>query len=151
MANANNKNNRVIRKMRTMPTQVIDPQTLDRNVIDTVLKTLYNNADIDALQIDEQIYKANNISLSKKDSERMWEVLISSGWISPVIGFGNSGKVSLTREGYKLMAQFGSYIKYLEAVSAPQQQQTIIMPIQYDDDKDPEITPPVEKGKKGRK
>jgi hypothetical protein len=50
-----NKNNRVLRRMRVLPTPVIDTKEVDKKVIDTVLKTLYNNSDIDAMQIEEQI------------------------------------------------------------------------------------------------
>jgi hypothetical protein len=145
-----NKGHNVIRKMKVMPAQIIDIAEKDKIVIDTVLRTLYNNADIDALQIEDQIYKANNISLNKKDSERLWEVLIGSGLVSPVVGFKNAGKISLTKEGYKLMAQFGSYLKFLEAANAPQTPSTIILPLQVQEEQDPNITPPIEK-KKGKK
>jgi len=142
-----NKGHRTIRKMRVKASQIIDISEIDKQVIDLVLHTLYNNSDIDTMSLEEQIYKPNNISLNKKDYERLWEVLISSGWISPVVGFGNAGKISLTREGYKLMAQFGSYMKYLEAVNAPQTPSTVILPLQVQEEQDPEITPPSEKKK----
>lgn len=144
---ANSKNHKVIRKMRVKPSHIIDTQESDKHVLDIVLKTLYSNADIDAMQLEEQIYKPNNIALGKKEAERMWEVLVSSGWISPVVGFGNSGKVSLTREGYKLMAQFGSYIKYIEALNTPQAPSTVILPLQVQEEQDPDLTPPTEKKK----
>lgn len=146
-----NKNNRVLRRMRVLPTPVIDTKEIDKKVIDTVLKTLYNNSDIDAMQIEEQIYKPNNISLNAKDAERMWEVLVASGWISPVIGFGNAGKITLTREGYQLMAQFGGYLQYLEALNSPQVPNTVILPLQIQEEQDPEITPPIEKKKDHKK
>ncbi len=144
---AQNKNQRVLRRMKVAPTPIIDVKEIDKKVIDTVLKTLYNNADIDALQIETQIYKPNNIKLAIKDAERLWEVLIASGWISPVIGFGNAGKVSLTREGYQLMAQYGSYMDYLEALNTQKLPQTVILPLQVQEEQDPQITPPVEKKK----
>ena len=146
-----NKNNRVLRRMRVLPTPVIDTKEIDKKVIDTVLKTLYNNSDIDAMQIEEQIYKPNNISLNAKDAERMWEVLVASWWISPVIGFGNAGKITLTREGYQLMAQFGGYLQYLEALNSPQVPNTVILPLQIQEEQDPEITPPIEKKKDHKK
>jgi hypothetical protein len=142
-----NKGHRTIRKMRVKASQIIDVSEMDKQVIDIVLHTLYNNSDIDTMQLEEQIYKPNSISLNKKDAERLWEVMISSGWISPVVGFGNVGKISLTRDGYKLMAQFGSYMKYLEAVNTPQAPSTVILPLQVQEEQDPEITPPTEKKK----
>ena len=61
--------------------------------------------------------------------------MISSGWVTPVIGFGNAGKVELTKTGYQLMSQFGGYSEYLTAAAAANQQpQTIILPIQIQDD-----------------
>lgn len=145
-----NKNSRVLRRMKVLPATVIDTRETDKLVIDTVLKTLYENADRDVLKIEEQIYKPNNIVLNSKDAERIWEILIASGWISPVVGFGNAGKISLTREGYQLMAQHGGYIKYLEALNSAKTPNTVILPLQIQEEQDPEITPPIEK-KKDRK
>ena len=142
-----NKGHRTIRKMLVKPSQIIDVSEKDKLVIDIVLHTLYNNSDIDTMQLEEQIYKPNNILLNRKDAERLWEVLISSGWISPVVGFGNAGEISLTRDGYKLMSQYGSYMKYLEVINTPQAPSTVILPLQVQEEQDPEITPPSEKKK----
>jgi hypothetical protein len=133
--------------MLVKPSQIIDVSEKDKLVIDIVLHTLYNNSDIDTMQLEEQIYKPNNILLNRKDAERLWEVLISSGWISPVVGFGNAGEISLTRDGYKLMSQYGSYMKYLEVINTPQAPSTVILPLQVQEEQDPEITPPSEKKK----
>lgn len=108
---------------------VIDRMTADKNLFDMVLKQLYNNAD-NALHLENQIYTPNNVKLNNKESERIWEIMISSGWVTPVIGFGNAGKVELTKTGYQLMSQFGGYSEYLTAVQSSQQPQTIILPIQ---------------------
>lgn len=142
--------------MKVKPTIVLDRSMLDKAIIDLVLKSLYNNADKEALHIEKDIYEPSQIKLPIKESERIWDVMIASGWISPVIGFGNSGKIELTREGTQLMAQFGGYAEYLDAVSkSSNQQQTVILPIQVDDNNDPQITPcedeKKQKPKKGKK
>lgn len=112
----------------------------DKQIIDIVLVTLYNNADRDVLDLEKEIYNPNKIKLSLKHSERLWEVMLSSGWVSPVIGFGNSGRVALTQSGYQLMAQYGGYSKFLEAQKIAQQQQpqTIILPLQVQQDDEAE-------------
>lgn len=139
---ATEKNRRVLRRMKVKPTIVLDRSSLDKAVIDLVLKSLYNNADKEALHIDKDIYEPNGVKLPLKEIERIWDVMVASGWISPVIGFGNAGKIELTREGTQLMAQFGGYKEYLDAMSqSSNQQQTVILPIQIDESKDPQITP----------
>ncbi|MCD6063545.1 MAG: hypothetical protein K0R82_1456 [Flavipsychrobacter sp.] len=127
------KNQQALQRMKIRPVEVIDRTAADKNIFDIVLKHLYNNADA-ALHLENQIYAPNNVRLNNKESERLWEVMISSGWVTPVIGFGNAGKVELTKTGYQLMSQFGGYSEYLTAVQATQQPQTIILPIQIQDD-----------------
>lgn len=130
------KHQQALQRMKVRPVEVIDRTASDKNIFDTVLKQLYNNAD-DSLHLENQIYAPNNIRLNKKESERLWEVMISSGWVTPVIGFGNAGKVELTKTGYQLMSQFGGYSEYLTAAAAANQQpQTIILPIQIQDDQE---------------
>jgi hypothetical protein len=133
------KQNRIRKYHKTLNLKVdpVDKVAADKNIFDMVLKQLYNNAD-DALHLENQIYAPNNVKLNNKESERIWEIMISSGWITPVIGFGNAGKVELTKTGYQLMSQFGGYSEYLTAVQANQQPQTIILPIQIQEDIDTE-------------
>ncbi|OSZ78550.1 hypothetical protein CAP35_09960 [Chitinophagaceae bacterium IBVUCB1] len=138
--------------MKVVPAPMIDRHTLDKVVIDTVLKALYNNADKDILHIEHDIYASQGLKLPLKESERLWDVMIASGWVSPVIGFGNAGKLELTREGYQLMAQYGGYHEYLAAVSAANSQQpTLILPIQVEESQDPQITPQDNKQTKTKK
>lgn len=145
---ATEKNRRVLRRMKVVPAIILDRNEIDKTVIDVVLKMLYNNAHKDVLHLENDIYVPNGIKLPLRESERIWDVMISSGWISPVIGFGNSGKVELSREGYQLMAQFGGYKEYLDAVNnSNNQQQTVILPIQIEESQDPQITPCEDKKK----
>lgn len=58
------------------------------------------------------------------------DIMINIGLAHPVIGFGNSGKISLTNEGYQLMNQYGSYKAYLEERIKQKQahQPSLVMP-----------------------
>jgi hypothetical protein len=105
-----------------------DRSERDKGVFDAVLKTLYNNASSE-LDLEKEIFKISRIKATKKEAEHIWNVLTSSGWVMPSIGFGKAGKLELTRAGYQLMSQFGSYKEYLKSVEDSQKPQTIIMPI----------------------
>lgn len=132
------KNKKNFRRLKVKQPIVIDRAEMDKIVFDVVLKTLYNNADKDILNLETEIYAPANIKLPHKESERLWEVMTSSGFVSPVVGFGNSGKVELTRNGYQLMAQYGGYSEYLASVqNSAQQPQTIILPIQVQEADEP--------------
>ena len=145
---ANNKNRRALKRMKVRPAvlpTILDQSSFDKNIIDIILNTLYNNSHTDAMHLENEIYKPNNVNLPVKETERIWEILKASGWVTPVIGFGNSGKIEMTREGYQLMAQYGSYKSYLNALQAPQQQQTFIVPFQLEtggETEEPEVKKP---------
>lgn len=95
---------------------MVDRNEVDIQIIDLVLKTLYHNSHIDELHIDNDIYKNANLKLPYVESERLWEVMLNSGLVNPVAGFGNAGKLKLSRTGYQLMAQYGGYTEYMEAM-----------------------------------
>jgi hypothetical protein len=82
-------------------------------IMDAVMKTLFHNSDKNALDLEQEILKPLKIDLPKKELEKVWDVITNSGLVSPLIGFGNSGKVELTSEGIKLMSQFGGYLEYM--------------------------------------
>jgi hypothetical protein len=63
------------------------------------------------------------------------EVLINTGFVKHVVGFGKAGKVEITLTGMQLVSQFGDYLKYLESEANRQSQpQTIIVPMMVADD-----------------
>lgn len=136
--------------MKVRPVVVVERSELDKKIFDLVLKKLYDNSDKNMLHLENEIYGPSNVKLPSAEAERIWEVMISSGWITPVIGFGNNGKVELTRSGYQLMAQFGGYSEYLATMNQPAQPQTIILPIQIQEDTPalPQIKGESEKGGK---
>ena len=145
---ANKKNRRILKRMKVKPSVlpvILDQSDIDKAVMDTVLSTLYNNSDKDAMHLENEIYKPHNIQMPLKEAERIWEIIKASGLITPVIGFGNGGKVELTREGYQLMAQYGSYKNYLNILQAPQQQPTFILPLSISGEAVPESGEPENK------
>jgi hypothetical protein len=156
------KPKKALTKLKVKPATItLSRSEMDKRVFDIVLKTLYNNADKDVLHLEQEIYAPANISLPHKEAERLWEVMTSSGLVTPVIGFGNAGKVELTSNGYQLMSQYGSYLDYLATMASNNQQpQTIILPIQMPaEEEEPQqevhkLPPPEKKSKsahKGRK
>jgi hypothetical protein len=148
------KNKKALQRMKVRPVVVVERGELDKKIFDLVLKKLYDNSDKNMLHLEKEIYAPSNVQLPTSESERIWEVMISSGWITPVIGFGNNGKVELTRAGYQLMAQFGGYSEYLASINQPSQPQTIILPIQIQEDDTPalpQVTGKSEKGKAAQK
>lgn len=105
-----------LKKAKIKPVTIVDRDEVDIAIIDIVLKALYHNSHIDTLHIENDIYKHANINIPYVESERLWEVMLNSGLVNPVAGFGNAGKLKLSRFGYELMAKFGGYREYMLAV-----------------------------------
>ena len=83
------------------------------DILDTVLRTLYDNMDKDGLSLDEELLGANKIQLTASESERVWEVLRATGLVESIIGFGKEGRLELTPAGIQMMTRFGSYKNFL--------------------------------------
>ena len=111
------------------PSTPEERQELDRSVIDLVLRVLFENADRHAVDLNKDILDRAKIRLPERESQRIWDVLLGSGWVSPSIGFGKAGKLELTRAGFQMMSQFGGYNQYL-ASAQNSHQQTVILPVQ---------------------
>src|ERR1700744_4052261 len=88
---------------------MMDRKQQDIVIIDKALESLYNDGDKVIRSLQDDILKPNKVVLSEKDSARLWDLMVNTGLVHPVIGFGNTGKLDLTNEGYQLMSQFGSY------------------------------------------
>lgn len=112
---------------------------MDKSVFDVVLKTLYVGTK-NELHLENEIYATAKLKVPPKEADRLWNVLMSSGWVVPAVGFGRAGKVELTKAGYQLMATFGGYKEYLESVENSQKPQTIIMPYQVEDEEEEQKT-----------
>lgn len=136
-------NNRKAKKIILKPATPAERLELDKNVIDLVLRALFENSD-KTLDLQKDVLERARIIIPKRETQRIWDVLISSGWVSPTIGFGKSGKLELTTAGFQMMSQFGGYQQYLASIQN-HQPQTIILPIQVDGeanaDADAEIIP----------
>lgn len=116
-----------LKKTNLTPVTIADRNEVDVSIIDLVLKSLYYNSHIDVLNVDEDIYKKAGVKIPFMESERLWEVMISSGLVNPVAGFGNAGKLKLSRTGYQLMAQFGGYREYMDSLKKSQEQTQIVL------------------------
>lgn len=104
-----------VKKANIKPMTIVDRNEVDIAIMDIVLKALYHNSHIDTILIDE-IYKQSKIDIPYIEAERLWEVMLNSGLVNPVAGFGNAGKLKLSRSGYQLMAQFGGYKAYMDTL-----------------------------------
>jgi gamma-glutamylcysteine synthetase len=93
---------------------MMDKKQQDIAIIDKALESLYNDGDKVIRSLQEDILQPNKVTLSEKDTARLWDLMVNTGLVHPVIGFGNSGKLDLTNEGYQLMSQFGSYSAFLQ-------------------------------------
>lgn len=106
-----------------------DRKQQDIYIIDAALKALYNDGDKVTGSLQDDILNANHIRISERDAARIWDIMINTGLVHSLIGFGNSGKLSLTNEGYQLMNQFGSYSAFIEEKDRQQQgQQNMMFP-----------------------
>lgn len=108
------KQSNALKRLKGPAQGVMTGVNIDYAILDLVMQFLYNHPEKEVLNLEEEIYKPNNIVLTKKVSERVWESLKTSGMIAPLIGFGNSGKIELTNVGMQLMNQYGSYANFLQ-------------------------------------
>lgn len=117
-----------VKKKAIKPITIVDRNEVDIAIIDVVLKSLYHNSHIDTLHIENDIYKNAKINIPYIESERLWEVMLNSGLVNPVAGFGNAGKLKLSRTGYQLMAQFGGYAEYMNSLKSTQSNTELQLP-----------------------
>ncbi len=123
-----------LRKAITFKPTETNRLELDKYIFDVAMKCLYHNADKSELAFESEILKYAKIKLPQKEISRLWNVLASSNWVAPTVGFGRAGKLELTHAGYQLMSQFGGYKQYLDTVEDSQKPQTIIMPFSVEED-----------------
>ena len=141
-----------VQRLRSRSAPMPAQREQDIKVIDTTVKALYNDGDRMPLDFKREILNRHKIIISDKYTERIWDILLSTGLVSPVIGFGNSGKLTLTNDGYQLMNKFGSYSAFLEAMQLQQQaQQGMQLPqfiIQTEEDNEEQEDPMKSTGRK---
>ena len=139
-------------KNRVAMPGMIDRKQQDVVIIDAALKALYNEGDKVIRSLSEDILKPNKINIAEKDAGRIWDIMVNTGLVNAVIGFGNAGKLSLTNEGYQLMTQFGSYSAFLDEKNRQSQQgQNMMFPqfiIEPADEKEGDKKEGDEEGKK---
>lgn len=83
------------------------------DILDAVLRTLYENMDKDGLSFEKELLGANKIKVSSAESDKIWDVLRATGLVVRIVGFGSGGKLELTPPGIQMMTRFGSYKNFL--------------------------------------
>lgn len=127
----NNRKKKIVErfKNRVPLPAMIDRKQQDSIIIDAALKAMYNEGDKIPRSLQDDVLLPNKIKLSEKETARIWDIMINIGLVNAVIGFGNSGKLALTNEGYQLMNQFGSYSAFLDEKNKQSQQgQSMMFP-----------------------
>lgn len=117
----------------------------DRNIFDLVLKMLFENSDKNALSLEKEIFEPFKIKMSRKEQERVWDVLINSGFVNPIVGFGNAGKIGLSQTGYQIMTQYGTYSNFIESSQQGRQQQPIVLQLSHQQTEVPAPAPEMPK------
>lgn len=126
----NNRKKKIVERFRNrvpLPSMQ-DRKQMDAHIIDSALIALFNEGDKVTRSLREDILVPNKIKISEKEAARIWDIMINMGLVHAVIGFGNSGKLDLTNEGYQLMSQFGSYSAFLEEKNRQSQGQNMVFP-----------------------
>lgn len=126
-----NKKGQIVKRFRNRCQQIVmaDKKQQDIHMIDVALNALYNNGDKTTRALNDEILIPNSISLPEPEVERLWDILLSTNLVNPVIGFGNAGKLTLTNSGYQLMNQYGSYSAFLdEKLRQAQAGQNMVFP-----------------------
>lgn len=126
----NNRKKKIVErfKNRVPLPNMQDKKQMDARIIDSALNALYNDGDKVARSFQEDILKSSDIRISEKEAARIWDIMINMGLVHAVVGFGNSGKLDLTSEGYQLMSQFGSYSAFLDEKNRQTQGQNMVFP-----------------------
>ncbi len=85
------------------------------DIMDKVISTLYNHMDRNGMHFERELLAPKKIKLAPKDADRLWDVLLSTGLVTSIIGFGNEGKLAITPAGIQMITRFGAYKNYLDS------------------------------------
>jgi len=118
-------------------------------ILDTVFRTLYENMDKGGLLFEEELLRPNKIALTQSETERLWDILRSTGFAGSIVGFGNEGKLEITPAGIQMMMRYGSYKNFLASQNIGQGPQQVT--IQLGDSAPKERQAPVSQGKTPQK
>lgn len=104
----------------------------DEVIVDIVLQRLFNHGNKQTASLADDIFVPLNIEFTEAGHNRIWDLLISTNLVAPVIGFGRSGRLAITKEGFQLMNQYGSYRNFIQLRAAAQQQKASATQPQFD-------------------
>ncbi|HET8572602.1 MAG TPA: hypothetical protein VFL76_01915 [Edaphocola sp.] len=111
-----NKKQKIVQRFRNRSSvgAKVTQKQIDIALTDLVLAKLYNDGDRQPASLEDDILKPAKIKFTAGGVDRLWDILLSTGLVSPVIGFGRSGRLTITNQGYQLMSQFGSYSNFIK-------------------------------------
>lgn len=101
-------------RMKNNTKHKLKPEEMDLMVVDLTFKELYNEGDRVVVDFKKDILEKYNIEYNESMIERYWDILHATNLVKPVVGFGNTYKLSMGTDGYNLMHRFGSYKSYVQ-------------------------------------
>jgi hypothetical protein len=88
------------------------------DLLEYILKVLYNNLDKNEMHLEREILLPTQIQLTEKESEHIREILINTNLVKNSVGFGKNGFVYLTAAGIQVMKQHKTYHNFQKATNA---------------------------------
>lgn len=92
----------------------------DIELINATMNAVYNNGDKQVIDLKADVLTKCGCNYNDTMTNRLWDILDSTNLVSPVVGFGNMNKLSITADGYNLMSKYGSYKNFLDQQNAAQ-------------------------------
>lgn len=111
-----NSNVQTMMRMKHKNSPSMTKEEQDLHVIDLTLKELYNDGDKTIIDFKKDVLEKYNLNHDQKTFDRYWDILDATNLVNPVVGFGNTNKLSLTSDGYNLMLKFGGYKNFVQAI-----------------------------------
>ncbi len=86
------------------------------DLIQYIFFFLYKNLSKNEMHLEQDILAPTHIILDDNQLEHLRELLFSTSFIKPCIGFGKRGLIYLTGQGIHMMKTYGSYMNYVQAL-----------------------------------
>ncbi len=92
-------------------------QITEDDLIDYVFFTLYTNLDKNEMHFEEEIIAPTKLPLDAKQIDHLREVVITTGFVKPSVGFTKRGFVYLNANGIQIMKTYKTYSAYSAAAN----------------------------------
>lgn len=107
------KSNNAIKRLRVRNACMPPNRKQDIDLIDATLNAAYNNGDKRVIDLKTDVLDKCDCNYNDTMTNRLWDILDSTNLLSPVVGFGNRNKLSITVDGYNMMSKYGGYKNFL--------------------------------------